>query len=71
MQGCKKRNIPCGILCRDHPNAKARINDGFTFVGLGSDAHFMLTFAGMETGALRGKQEPPETWCNMVQMSRL
>lgn len=71
IQGCKKRGIPCGTLCRDHPSAKARIADGFTFVGLGSDAHFMLTFAGMETGAMRGKSEPPETWCNMVQMSRL
>lgn len=65
---CQKRKIPLGIICRDHQNARDRINEGFTFVALGSEVHFMLTFAGMETGALKQISEPEETWCNMVKL---
>jgi len=64
---CKQRSIPLGTLCKDVESAKARIADGFTFVGLGSDAHYMLTFCGMQFGELRGIPEPA-SWCDVVQV---
>jgi 4-hydroxy-2-oxoheptanedioate aldolase len=66
-RACKQRAIPLGTLCKDAANAKARIADGFTFVGLGSDAHYMLTFCGMQFGELRGIPEPA-SWCDVVQL---
>lgn len=62
---CTRRGIPLGTLSRDAASARARIDEGFTFVGLGSDAHFMLTFAGMQAGELLGIPEPP-SWCDLV-----
>jgi 2-keto-3-deoxy-L-rhamnonate aldolase RhmA len=62
---CAARGTPLGTLCKDAASARARIEEGFTFLGLGSDAHFMLTHAGVECGALRGLPEPP-SWCDMV-----
>jgi hypothetical protein len=41
---------------RDHPSVKARIADRFTFVGLGSDVHFMLTFVKKEDRQRRWEQ---------------
>jgi 4-hydroxy-2-oxoheptanedioate aldolase len=63
----QKRGIPLGTLCKDLPSAKARIRDGFTFVGMGSDAHFMLQYAGIQYGELHELPEPPETWCNAMK----
>jgi|GEM_PF-49942 len=63
----KKRGIPLGTLCKDLSSAKDRIRDGFTFVGLGSDAHFMLQYAGIQYGELHDISEPPETWCNAMK----
>ena len=62
---CAARGTPLGTLCKDAASARARIADGFSFIGLGSDAHFMLTHAGVECGALRGLPEPA-SWCDMV-----
>jgi 4-hydroxy-2-oxoheptanedioate aldolase len=67
---CKKARIPYGTLCRDALAVKDRLADGFTFLGLGSDAHFMLTFAGEQFGQLHNVPEPAETWCNMVKLDR-
>jgi 4-hydroxy-2-oxoheptanedioate aldolase len=64
----KKKNLPLGIICRDHKSAQERIKEGFQFIALGSDCHFMLTFAGMECGGLKQSPEPEETWCNLVQI---
>lgn len=64
---CARRGIPLGTLCKDVPSAKDRIRDGYTFVGLGSDAHFMLQYAGLQYGELHGIPEPPETWCNAMK----
>jgi 4-hydroxy-2-oxoheptanedioate aldolase len=61
-----ERCIPLGTLCRDAASARARIDEGFTFVGVGSDAHYLLTFAGMELGRVRGLAEPP-SWCDVVR----
>jgi hypothetical protein len=38
---------------------------------MGSDVHFMLTFAGQQYGELHSVQEPPETWCNAINLGRL
>jgi 4-hydroxy-2-oxoheptanedioate aldolase len=67
-RACKQAGIPFGTLCCDVPSVKNRISDGFTFLGLGSDAHFMLTFAGVQYGELNNIPEPAETWCNMVAL---
>jgi cytochrome P450/2-keto-3-deoxy-L-rhamnonate aldolase RhmA len=66
-EACRQRGIPLGTLCRDVASAKARMEDGFQFIGLGSDAHFILQFAGMQHGDLHGLSEPPETWCNALK----
>lgn len=63
---CAARGVPLGTLCRDPPDARARIAEGYTFLGLGSDAHFMLTHAGAACGSLRGLPEPP-SWCDLVR----
>jgi 4-hydroxy-2-oxoheptanedioate aldolase len=63
---CARRGIPLGTLCKDRPSAEDRIAEGFTFVGLGSDAHFVLQYAGILYGELHGIPEPPETWCNAM-----
>jgi 4-hydroxy-2-oxoheptanedioate aldolase len=60
------RHIPLGTLCRDAASARARLDEGFAFVGVGSDAHYLLTFCGMELGALRGLAEPG-SWCDRVR----
>jgi len=59
--------IPLGTLCKDLESAKDRIRDGFTFVGLGSDAHFILQYAGIQYGELHAIPEPPDTWCNAMK----
>lgn len=64
---CARRNIPLGTLCKDVSSAKDRIREGYTFVGLGSDAHFVLQYAGVQYGELHGIPEPPETWCNAMK----
>jgi 4-hydroxy-2-oxoheptanedioate aldolase len=63
------RRIPLGTLCRDAAEAKARLADGFSFVGVGSDAHYLLTFCGQELGALRGLSEPG-AWCDRVRFEQ-
>jgi 4-hydroxy-2-oxoheptanedioate aldolase len=71
LAACREAGVPVGTLCREAASVQQRIGDGFTFLGLGSDAHFMLTFAGEQFGQLRGIPEPPETWCNMVNLAAL
>jgi 4-hydroxy-2-oxoheptanedioate aldolase len=61
-----QRGIPLGTLCRDAASARTRLEEGFAFVGIGSDAHYLLTFAGMELGRVRGIAEPG-SWCDLVR----
>jgi 2-keto-3-deoxy-L-rhamnonate aldolase RhmA len=61
----RARRIPLGTLCRDAGTARARLAEGFTFVGVGSDAHYLLTMCGQELGPLRGLAEP-DAWCDRV-----
>lgn len=69
-EACQREGIPYGTLCREASQVKQRLDDGFTFVGMGSDAHFMLTFAGSQYGELYDLAEPPETWCNVCNVGR-
>lgn len=62
---CAARGVPLGTLCKDAASARARLAEGFTFIGLGSDAHFMLTYCGQQCGELRGLPEP-DSWCDLV-----
>ncbi|MFC0626034.1 HpcH/HpaI aldolase family protein [Kribbella deserti] len=69
VAACREAAVPVGMVCRDAAAAKDRIEDGFTFLGLGSDAHFMLTLAGQQFGELYDLEEPAETWCNLVRLT--
>jgi 4-hydroxy-2-oxoheptanedioate aldolase len=71
IKACQAMELPYGTLCRNASSVKDRLADGFRFLGLGSDAHFMLTFAGEQYGQLYGIDEPLETWCNMVNLEHL
>src|SRR5512140_2959088 len=51
---CARRRMPIGTLCTDVASAKDRIRDGYTFVGMGSDAHYVLQYAGIQYGELHG-----------------
>ncbi|MFE4373651.1 HpcH/HpaI aldolase/citrate lyase family protein [Streptomyces sp. NPDC056835] len=70
-EACREHGMPFGTLCREAASVRDRVDDGFTFVGLASDLHFMLTRAGEEYGSLHGLAEPASTWCNMVNLDRL
>ena len=43
IAACRAQNKPYGTLAPDAEGAKARRNDGFTLIGLGSDLDHMLT----------------------------
>lgn len=62
----ERMGLPVGTLSRNAGEARVRIEEGFRFIGLGSDAHFMLTFAGMEVGAVRDLPQPTGAWCDVV-----
>jgi 4-hydroxy-2-oxoheptanedioate aldolase len=64
-----ERGLPLGTLCRDAETARARLGEGFTFVGVGSDAHYLLTFGGAQLGELRGLAEPA-SWCDRVRFEQ-
>jgi 4-hydroxy-2-oxoheptanedioate aldolase len=42
VDACKNHGMPYGILSPDAAGAKARLDDGFNFVGMGSDLRLML-----------------------------
>jgi 4-hydroxy-2-oxoheptanedioate aldolase len=67
----RRAQLPLGTLCRDAEDAQRRQAEGFTFLGLGSDAHFMLTFARMEMGKVLELPSPRGAWCDEVSFPRL
>jgi 4-hydroxy-2-oxoheptanedioate aldolase len=71
QSACQRVGMPLGTLCRDAVNVKARRQDGYAFLGMGSDAHFMLTYAGLQHGERCGIAEPAETWCNHVRLPEI
>jgi 2-keto-3-deoxy-L-rhamnonate aldolase RhmA len=64
--GARRAHLPIGTLCRDAEDVQKRQAEGFTFLGLGSDAHFMLTLARMEMGKVLGLPPPTGAWCDEV-----
>jgi 4-hydroxy-2-oxoheptanedioate aldolase len=50
IAACRRRNLPFGTLTPNADGAAARIADGFTFIGLGTDIIHLL-------GALRSQRE--------------
>lgn len=67
----KEAGKPLGTLCAEAKGVRERLSEGFTFVGMASDAHVMLTYAGRQYGELYGIEEPEETWCNVSNLDRL
>ena len=65
---CQARSLPVGILCADAEQAQKRYNDGFTFLGMGTDVLYLLKAYGSEAGKLREEPEPAEGWVNLVQL---
>jgi 4-hydroxy-2-oxoheptanedioate aldolase len=60
--GCQARGLPLGILTGDGAAGKARRADGFTFIGLGTDANTLLRGAGLHFGAMTDTPEPAGGW---------
>ena len=42
VASCRARGLPYGTLAPNADGTKARIADGFTFIGMGSDINHML-----------------------------
>lgn len=68
--GCRQRGLPLGILCADAISARARLAEGFTFIGISTDAQLLLTYAGLQYGTLFDLPEPPQGWGNQVRLSQ-
>jgi len=65
---CQEHSLPLGILCADAAQARLRVEDGFTFLGMGTDVLYLLNTYGKEYGRLTGISEPDEGWANRVQL---
>jgi 4-hydroxy-2-oxoheptanedioate aldolase len=70
LAACQAHNVPAGILCANAAEAKARIADGFTFVGVGSDANLLLRFAGLQAGEVTDTPEPAGGWAGVTRLDR-
>lgn len=70
LAACKARGLATGTLCADAATAKDRIADGFTFVGVGSDAGLLLRFAGLQAGEVTNTPEPSGLWSSIVKLDR-
>lgn len=70
LAACKAHGLPAGILSGDGPTAKARVNEGFSFVGMGSDANLLLRTAGLNAAEVTGEPEPPGSWASVVRTDR-
>lgn len=57
-RACQGHGVTLGTLCQGAQQVKARRGDGFRFVGLGSDAYFLLTFVATQHDELRDDAEP-------------
>jgi len=68
LAACQEHHIPAGILCADAPGAQACHAQGFTFLGLGTDAIYLLKAYGEQFGQAHHLPEPPEGWSNHVRM---
>jgi 4-hydroxy-2-oxoheptanedioate aldolase len=62
LNACARHNVIPGILAANPAQARARIADGFTFVGMGSDVSLMLNAVGAGYGLITGAGEPAGGW---------
>jgi 2-keto-3-deoxy-L-rhamnonate aldolase RhmA len=62
LAACARHNVIPGILAANPTQAKARIADGFKFVGMGSDVSLMLNAVGAGFGLVTGAAEPAGGW---------
>lgn len=65
---CRRRGIAYGTLCANAKAACQRREDGFTFIGIGTDYSHLLTSIGQQYGEFFGQPEPPEGWSNRLRM---
>lgn len=57
-EACKRHGIPYGTLSPNPENAAARVADGFTFVGVGTDMSHLLGSLTAATRHVRSAQAP-------------
>jgi len=67
LAACQVRNLPAGILCADAAGAKLCQSLGFTFLGLGTDAIYLLNAYGEQYGLLHNLPVPAEGWSNHIR----
>jgi 4-hydroxy-2-oxoheptanedioate aldolase len=62
LNACKRHNVIAGILSANPAQAKARLADGFQFVGMGSDVSLMMNAVGAGFGLITDTPEPAGGW---------
>ncbi len=69
LAACKRHNVIPGILAANPVQGKARVADGFMFVGYGSDVGLMMGAVGAGYGLITGKPEPAGGWAGALRAS--
>jgi 4-hydroxy-2-oxoheptanedioate aldolase len=67
LSACKRANMPCGILMGSAAQVKARIAEGFTFVGFGGDTAYLLGAVGAAFGHATGTPDPAGGWGGYIR----
>ena len=62
LSTCKRVGMPCGILMGNAAHAKARVEEGFTFVGIGGDTGYLMSGVGAAYGHITGTADPAGGW---------
>jgi 4-hydroxy-2-oxoheptanedioate aldolase len=65
---CRRHKAVYGTLCSTAAEVKERQEEGYTFLGLGTDTNLLLTAAGRQYGELFSIPEPPETWAGVTRV---
>ena len=68
LAACREHRLPAGILCADASGALARREQGFTFIGLATDAIYLLNAYGEQVSQARSLPEPQGGWSNCVRL---
>jgi 4-hydroxy-2-oxoheptanedioate aldolase len=60
LDTCRKHKVPAGLHCGSAEEARARIDEGWQFIAIGSELRMMLTAANdvvkkLGTGRARGE----------------
>jgi 4-hydroxy-2-oxoheptanedioate aldolase len=67
LAACARSGVIPGILSADAAQARARAEQGFRFVGFGSDVGLLLAAAGAGCSLLTGRPVPPGGWAGAVR----